>query len=138
MKEDYIDSQVTKIYDLLVKGSKIIDDWSIIEEDKFKQIKSKIITNINNIDFNKYREIVILAESKKEYFYIKYNSKFISIVSSPTEYGLLIEMPKIYAVNINVLNDIKPKIIDYSPKYILKLIGFKLNKKAIKDLAQFT
>ena len=137
MKEDYINNQVAKIYDLLVKGSKIIDDWSILEEDKFKEIKKKTIKNISNIDVNKYAEITILAESKKEYYYIKYNSKFISIVISETEYGLLIEIPKIYAVNIDVLTETKPKIIDYNPKYILKLIGFKLSKKAIKDLEQF-
>ena len=139
MKID-LNKEIQKIYDLLVGSKETIGDWAIIQPKISKKIRNKVtLTNINNITTNEYKEIILFAESKKEYYYIKYGGKFISLISAENEYGLAIAPPvQVYAVNLEAISKPNEPNKVYSPKEILKTIGFKLSKKALKDLEDFT
>jgi len=139
MKIDF-NKEIQKIYDLLLDSKETRGDWAIIQPEISKKIRNKIsIININNVLSNEFKERIILAETKKEYYYIKYSGKFISLISAETEYGLAIAPPvQVYAVNLEAISKPNEPSKAYSPKEILKTIGFKLSKKVIKDLEDFT
>jgi len=139
MKID-LNKEIQKIYDLLIDSKETRGDWAIIQPEISKKIRNKInIININNVITNEFKEKILLVESKKEYYYIKYSGKFISLISSENEYGLAIAPPvQVYAVNLEAISKPNEPNKVYSPKEILKTIGFKLSKKALKDLEDFT
>ena len=137
MKEKEVNN-LKKLYDLITGSAILIGNWGIANDSLYKKIKNKItITNINDIISNKYSETIIVTESKNKYYFIKYSPKFISIIESDTEYGAFLQDISIYAINILQVANQEDKNI-YSPKDILKICGFKVSKKAIKDLSDFT
>ena len=124
-----------------------IDNWIIVNNEAYLKNKGKI--NIisgdyeikDHISYNEYNEklttkqVTLLAETKSKYICIKYNSNFIAVNISDTEYGLTINEFTLFAVaNSEVigLNKDIPKL-----KEILKVLGWKATKKAIKDLEEF-
>lgn len=139
MKID-LNKEIQKIYDLLIDSKEVRGDWAIIQPKISKKIRNKVtIININNIINNEFNEKILFVESKKEYYYIKYSGKFISLISAENEYGLAIAPPiQVYAVNLEAISKPNEPNKAYTPKEILKTIGFKLSKKAIKDLDDFT
>lgn len=138
MNESSINNQIKKIYDALINSSKLIGNWAIVNNDIYKTINNKVtIKNINEIQANSFNETIISAESKSKYYLIKYSPKFISIIVSDTEYGVFLQNINIFALNILTLNNQEDKV-QYNHKDILKICGFKLSKRAIKDLDDFT
>lgn len=133
-----LQSIVKNIYDKLSNTQLIVKNWAIIDDQLYKTLKNKVtITAIGNLEINKYNELTCLLESKKNFYFIKWNSKFISIAQGESEYKLLLQIVNIFAINTNaILNTDSNKT--ESLKEILKIIGFKLNKKAKRDLEFFT
>ena len=137
MNETSINKQIKKIYDALINSSKLIGNWAIVNNDIYKTINNKVtIKSVNEIQVNTYKETIISAESKLKYYLIKYSPKFISIIVSDTEYGVFLQDINIFALNILTLNNQEDKV-KYKHKDILRICGFKLSKKAIKDLDDF-
>jgi hypothetical protein len=138
MNESSINNQIKKIYDALINSSKLIGNWAIVNNDIYKTINNKVtIKNINEIKVNTFNETIISVESKSKYYLIKYSPKFISIIVSDTEYGVFLQNITIFALNILTLNNQEDKV-KYKHKDILRICGFKLSKRAIKDLDDFT
>jgi len=138
MNDKSINSQIKKIYDALIKSSHLIGNWAIVNEELYKKINKKVtLKNINEIQVNSHGEIIISAEDKNKYYFIKYSSKFISIIVSDTEYGAFLQDINIYGLNILTLNNQEDNI-KYKHSDILKICGFKIAKKALKDLEDFT
>lgn len=133
-----LQSIVKNIYDKLNNTKYIVKNWAIIDDVLYNSLKNKVtITGIGNLEINKYNELTCLLESKKNFYFIKWNSKFISIAQGESEYKLLLQIVNIFAINTeSILNTETSKVA--SLKEILEVIGFKLNKKAKKDLEFFT
>jgi hypothetical protein len=129
---------VSEIYKKLNNTKYFVNGWAIIDDTSYNKIKNKIlINNINNITINNHNEYTCLLESKSKYYFIKWNNRFISIVESETEYGLLLNNINIFAINTLAITNNKIDNNIHSPKEILKIIGFKLNKKVKSNLDYF-
>lgn len=133
-----INDLVAQIYKKLTSTNIYRLGWAILDEKLYKKINNKIlIINIGNLNRNEYKESTCLLENKDKYYLIKWNDKFISINESDTEYGLVINELNIYAINAIKALEEKPTLKAPSLKQVLKIIGFKLSKKAKEHLNYF-
>ena len=133
-----INDLVAQIYKKLTSTNIYRLGWAILDEKLYKKINNKIlIVNIGNLNRNEYKESTCLLENKDKYYLIKWNDKFISINESDTEYGLVINELNIYAINAIKALEEKPTLKAPSLKQVLKIIGFKLSKKAKEHLNYF-
>ncbi|NBW15672.1 MAG: hypothetical protein EBR82_47565 [Caulobacteraceae bacterium] len=119
-----------------------IKDWVVVDEEYYNQYKNNI--TINNIklysgenEHTKRKEKYILAESKDKYIIIKYNSNFIAVNICEREYDLMnniilvmVNDKSVYNIENNVGEP--PEI-----KEIIKVLGWKATRKAMKDLEEF-
>lgn len=137
MKEEFLEEKLIEYYDRVNNPNYKIKDWVITSDDIYLKLKGKLRI-INIISINKLtNESIVVAESKNKYYAIKYNSNFICIKESNTEYGLVIDGYDLLAVNMKNLNQLAPKsqkLITF--KEITKLFEWKLTKKAI-DILDF-
>lgn len=133
-----INDLVAQIYKKLTSTNIYRLGWAILDEKLYKKINNKIlILNIGNLNRSEYKESTCLLENKDRYYLIKWNDKFISINESGTEYGLVINGLNIYAINATKALEEKPTLKAPSLKEVLKIIGFKLSKKAKEHLNYF-
>lgn len=133
-----INDLVSQIYKKLTSTNIYRLGWAILDEKLYKKINNKIlIVNIGNLNRSEYKENTCLLENKDKYYLIKWNDKFISINESDTEYGLVINELNIYAINAIKALEEKPTLKAPSLKQVLKIIGFKLSKKAKEHLNYF-
>ena len=133
-----INDLVAQIYKKLTSTNIYRLGWAILDEKLYNKINNKIlIVNIGNLNRNEYKESTCLLENKDRYYLIKWNDKFISINESDTEYGLVINELNIYAINAIKALEEKPTLKAPSLKQVLKIIGFKLSKKAKEHLNYF-
>lgn len=135
MKKDSLEVRLEKYYKELTNPKKIIGNWAIIDLDLLNKLNKIKLENINDIYTNK-TETIIVAESKKNFIIIKHNYLFIAIKLTSSEYGSLIQDWSLIAVNKNYLYGGKTENQD-SNKEIMKLLGFKLSKKAMIDFGYF-
>lgn len=119
-----------------------IGDWVVVDEFYYYKYKDNI--TLNNIklyngqnELTKRKEKYIVAETKTEYIVIKYNSNFIAVNICEREYDLMdsitlvmINDKSIYNIENNIGEP--PEI-----KEILKVLGWKATRKAIKELEEF-
>ena len=138
MREEFLEEKLAEYYNRVNSPNYKIKDWVITSDDIYLKLKGKFKI-INIISINKLLdESVIVAESKNKYYAVKYNSNFICIKESNTEYGLVIDGYDLLAVNIKNLNKLAPKsakLITF--KEISKMFGWKLTKKSIEILDYF-
>jgi hypothetical protein len=122
-------------YDRLKHPQKIIGNWAIIDLDLLNSLKEISIISINDI-YSNSGEKIILLESKTKYITIKVSLNFIAIKIINNEYNCIIKEWDLIAVDKNyIYKEIVTKPM--TNKQIIKFLGFKLNKKANKDLAYF-
>jgi len=135
MKFKSLEEKLELYYDKVKNPSKIIDNWAIIDIDAFNALNKITIISINNISHGEIDRI-ITTETKNKYIIIKYNPSFIATKVIDTEYDYLIKDWDLIAVDRDTIyKENISKII--SNKEIMKLLGFKLNKKARLDLEYF-
>jgi hypothetical protein len=133
-----INDLVAQIYKKLTSTNIYKLGWAILDEKLYKKINNKIlIVNIGNLNRSEYKESTCLLENKDRYYLIKWNDKFISINEADTEYGLVINELNIYAINAIKALEENPELKTPSLKQVLKIIGFKLSKKAKEHLNYF-
>lgn len=133
-----INDLVSQIYKKLTSTNIYRLGWAILDEKLYKKINNKIlIVNIGNLNRSEYKESTCLLENKDKYYLIKWNDKFISINEADTEYGLVINELNIYAINAIKALEENPELKTPSLKQVLKIIGFKLSKKAKEHLNYF-
>jgi len=135
MKFKSLEEKLELYYDKVKNPSKIIDNWAIIDIDAFNALNKITIISINNISHGEIDRI-ITTETKNKYIIIKYSPSFIATKVIDTEYDYLIKDWDLIAVDRDTIyKENISKII--SNKEIMKLLGFKLNKKARLDLEYF-
>jgi hypothetical protein len=133
MTEDELNSRLYSYYDKIKQPKYTIKNWIISDDNLYLKHKNKL--TFSNICFiNKYsKDCVVVAESKKEYYAIKYNGNFICIRQSETEYGLVTGGYELLAINKEVIKQLSTLEI---PKFkdICKIFNWKLTKIAKNDL----
>jgi len=135
MKFKSLEDKLELYYDRLKHPQKIIGNWSIIDLDLLNSLKKISITSVNDIYRNDGEKIIFL-ESKTKYLTIKVSLNFIAIKIINNEYDCVIKEWDLIAVDKDYIykgNTTKPMI----NKEIIEFLGFKLSKKATKDLAYF-
>ena len=135
MKYKSLEEKLELYYNKVKNPSKIINNWAIIDIDAFKTLHKLTIISINNISHGE-TDRIITTETKNKYLIIKYSPSFIATKVIDTEYDYLIKDWELIAVDRDTIyKENISKII--SNKEIMKLLGFKLNKKARLDLDYF-
>jgi hypothetical protein len=134
MDFDILESKLSKYYEKFSNPTYVIGDWAIVEDSLYKQLKNKL-NIVSILSYNQYKtENIIIAESKKEYYAIKYSGRFVCIRKSETEYGLVCDTYELLAINKTAVNKDDIEIIPF--KDLCKLLGWKLGKKA-KDYLDY-
>jgi hypothetical protein len=119
-----------------------VADWIVVDEEFYTLYKNQI--TINNIKlysgentFSKRPESYILAETKNDYIIIKYSANFIAVNICQREYELHNTI-SLVMVNKNATKNIENNSGDVpNIKTIIKTLGWKATRKAIKDLEEF-
>lgn len=139
MKNNSLEEKLELYYDKLQNPDKVIDNWAIIDIVAYNKLNKTTLTNINDINIHK-AEKIITAESKSSYVVIKYNANFIATKVIEREYDYLLKDWDLIAVNKDTLYKAESETLNklMSNKEIIKFLGFKLNKKFIKNLDYFS
>lgn len=135
MKKDPLEVKLENYYKELQNPKKLIGRWAIIDDKLLNKLNKTKLDHINDMYSNK-DETIIVAENKKNYIIIKHNYMFIAVKVINNEYESLMENWSLIAVNKNYLYGGEIKNRDTS-KEIMKLLGFKLSKKAMIDFEYF-
>jgi len=135
MKFKSIEEKLELYYDKLKNPAKIINNWAIIDIDAFNKLHKITLTNINNVSQGEIDRI-ITTENKNNYIVIKYSPNFIATKVIDKEYDYLLKDWDLIAVDREVMYKGETnKLI--SNKEIIKLLGFKLSKRAKDNLEYF-
>jgi hypothetical protein len=135
MKFNSLEDKLEEYYDKLKHPAKIIDNWAIIDIDALNELNKRTLTSISNISESEVDRI-ITTESKNNYIVIKYSPNFIATKVIDNEYNYLIKDWDLIAVDRETLYKGETNKL-MTNKEIIKLLGFKLNKKARLDLNYF-
>lgn len=135
MKKDPLEVRLESYYKQLKNPKKIIGKWAIVDDVLLTKLKKIKIENINDMYSNK-DESIIIGENKKHIIVIKHNIMFIAIKIIENEYQSLIDDWSLIAVNQQYLYGGKTDDKE-SNKSIMKLLGFKMTKKAMSNFAYF-
>ena len=136
MKFNSLEEKLELYYNKLKHPAKIINNWAIIDIDAFNKLSKITINNINNVSQSDIDRI-ITTENKNNYIIIKYSPNFIATKVIDTEYDYLLKDWDLIAVDRE--NMYKGELNKpMTNKEIIKLLGFKLSRKAIKDLSYFS
>ena len=134
MDFNVLEAKLSKYYEKFSNPTYVIGDWAIVEDSIYKKLNNKL-NIVSILSCNQYKtENIIVAESKKEYYAIKYSGRFVCIRKSETEYGLVCDTYELLAINKTAVNKDDIEIIPF--KDLCKLLGWKLGKKA-KDYLDY-
>jgi hypothetical protein len=119
-----------------------IGQWIVVDEIYYNLYKNKI--TINNIklysgenESTKRPESYVLAETKNDYIVIKYSANFIAVNICQREYELYNTI-SLVMVSENATKNIENNTGDVpNIKSIIKILGWKVTRKAMKDLEDF-
>lgn len=133
MNEAEFTEKLFEYYSIIKNPKYKAKNWIIADPKLYLSLKNKL--NITSVLFiNKYlNETIIVIETKKEYYAIKYNGNFVCLRRSETEYGLVTGEYELLAVNEKILKEISEKILLPFDE-ICKLFNWKLSKKAKQEL----
>jgi hypothetical protein len=135
MTKEEIELKLSKYLDKFTNPAYSLGDWIVVDDLLYKKLKNKLnIVSIisNNLFAN---ECVIVIETKKEYYAIKYSGRFVCVRRSETEYGLVSGEYEILVVNKVLTEDEDSNIMPF--KDLCKLLDWKLGKKAREYLDYF-
>jgi len=135
MTKQEIEIKLSKYLDKFTNPAYSLGDWVVVDDLLYKKLKNKL--NIYSIISNNLfaNECVIVIETKKEYYAIKYSGRFVCVRRSETEYGLVSGEYEILAVNKVLTEDEDSNIMPF--KDLCKLLDWKLGKKAREYLDYF-
>jgi len=135
MDFNILEAKLSKYYEKFLNPTYIVGDWVVVDDNTYKQLKYKL-NIISVLSYNKLEnESIIIVETKKEYYAIKYSGRFICIRKSETEYGLLCDTYDLLAINKINVDEYSPIQLDF--KDICKVLNWKLGKKAKEYLDYF-
>jgi hypothetical protein len=112
-----------------------LGDWIVVDDLLYKKLKNKlnIVSIISNNLYD--NQVIMVIETKKEYYAIKYSGRFVCVRRSDTEYGLVGGDYEILAVNKVLTEDEDSNIMPF--KDLCELLDWKLGKKAREYLDYF-
>jgi len=135
MDFNILESKLSKYYEKFSNPTYVIGDWAIVEDAIYKKLKNKL-NIVSLISFNKYyNEVIIVAETKKEYYAIKYSGRFVCVRKSETEYGLISDTYELLAINKTAVGKDNIEIISF--KDLCSILNWKLGKRAKEYLDYF-
>ncbi len=138
MNDDDITNKLYTYYNKAKSPKYIVNDWVIVDDETFIKHRNKLI--ISNICSNHYDDVklqkIVVFESKKKYYAVKYSNNFICLRESDTEYGLVIGEYDLIAMNKSTLYD-KTNDTNLTFINVCKLMGWKLNKQAKEYIEYF-
>jgi hypothetical protein len=136
MDFNILESKLSKYYEKFSNPSYVIGDWAIVDDVTYKKLNNKL-NIVSLISYNQYdNENIIVAETKKEYYAIKYSGRFVCVRKSETEYGLVSDTYDLLAINKTAVGKDDVEIIPF--KDLCDLLGWKLGKKAKEYLDYFS
>jgi len=137
-------NNINQFYDVYKSPKHIKHNWVIVNNEHYELNKGKLkiisanyytakakIYNEDDEIIN-HNQIIINAETLNKYITIRYNANFIAISESETEYGMIDNEMNLLAVrkmNSDKLNTDIPSF-----ELVLKILGYKITRKAHKDL----
>jgi hypothetical protein len=138
MTEETLLKKLELYYNKIKNPTYIIGNWIIVNDDLYHKYKNKInISSINSILHSEDYDIIVF-ETKKQYYAVKYSSNFVCIRESDNEYNLITDDYDLLGINKKIIHINQEEtnnnitIID-----LAKDLGWKLGKKAKKDFEQF-
>lgn len=135
MNFNELELKLSKYYEKFSNPSYVIGDWAIVEDSIYKGLKNKL-NIISILSYNQYNtENIIVVESKKEYYAIKYSGRFVCIRKSETEYGLVCDTYELLAINKTAVGKDDIEIIPF--RDLCKILDWKLGKRAKEYLDYF-
>lgn len=135
MDFNILESKLSKYYEKFSNPKYVIGDWVIVDDVTYKKLNNKL-NIVSLISYNQYNnENIIVAETKKEYYAIKYSGRFVCVRKSDTEYGLISDTYDLLAINKPAVGKDDIEIIPF--KDLCDLLGWKLGKKAKEYLDYF-
>jgi hypothetical protein len=136
MDFNILEAKLSKYYKKFSNPTYVIGDWAIVEDSLYKKLNNKL-NIVSLISYNEYdNENIIVAETKKEYYAIKYSGRFVCVRKSETEYGLVSDTYDLLAINKTAVGKDDVEIIPF--KDLCDLLGWKLGKKAKEYLDYFS
>ena len=136
MDFNILEAKLSKYYEKFSNPTYVICDWAIVEDSIYKKLNNKL-NIVSLISYNQYdNENIIVAETKKEYYAIKYSGRFVCVRKSETEYGLISDTYDLLAINKTAVGKDDVEIIPF--KDLCDLLGWKLGKKAKEYLDYFS
>jgi len=136
MDFNILEAKLSKYYQKFSNPTYVIGDWAIVEDSLYKKLNNKF-NIVSLISYNQYdNENIIVAETKKEYYAIKYSGRFVCLRKSETEYGLVSDTYDLLAINKTAVGKDDVEIIPF--KDLCDLLGWKLGKKAKEYLDYFS
>lgn len=130
-----LEDKLELYYDRLKSPPKIIKNWAIIDIDLLNNLKKIKVISINDI-YSYGNEKIIVLEDKSKYIIIKVTFNFLAIKITNNEYEFNIKDWDLLAVDKDFLYKEKATK-PMNNKEIIEFLGFKLDKKAKKDLEYF-
>lgn len=136
MDFNILEAKLSKYYEKFSNPTYVIGDWAIVDDVAYKKLNNKL-NIVSLISYNRYdNENIIVAETKKEYYAIKYSGRFVCVRKSETEYGLISDTYDLLAINKTAVGKDDVEIIPF--KDLCDLLGWKLGKKAKEYLDYFS
>ena len=135
MDFNILESKLSKYYEKFFNPTYTIRDWVIVDDIIYNKLNNKL-NIVSIISYNKFaNENIIIIETKKEYYAIKYSGRFVCIRKSETEYGLVCDTYDLLAINKVAVNKDDVELMSF--KNLCKILGWKLGKKAKEYLDYF-
>ncbi len=138
MTEETLLKKLELYYNKIKNPTYVVGNWIVVNDKLYNKYKNKInISSINSILHSEDYDIIVF-ETKKQYYAVKYSSNFVCIRESDNEYNLITDDYDLLGVNKEIAH-ISTKETNNNITLIdlAKDFGWKLSKKAKKDFEQF-
>lgn len=133
-----LEQQLVKYYETIKNPLYRLDNWIIANNELYNKVYNNLtISNIISVNQTTTNQLVIVFDTKKEYYVFKYNSSYICLKISQTEYGLITEDYQLLAVEQNAIYTLINNKEPARFKYLCKLFKWKISKRAKDDLDYF-
>jgi hypothetical protein len=133
-----LEQQLVKYYETIKNPLYRIDNWIIANNELYNIVYNNLtISNIISVNQTTTNQLVIVFDTKKEYYALKYNSSYICLKVSSTEYGLITEDYQLLAVDQNIVYTLVNNKEMARFRYLCKLFKWRISKRAKDDLDYF-
>ncbi len=133
-----LEQQLSKYYETIKNPLYRLDNWIIANNELYNIVYNNLtISNILSVNQTATNELVIIFDTKNEYYVFKYNNNYICLKISQTEYGLITEDYQLLAVEQNSIYTLINNKEMARFKELCKLLKWKISKRAKDDLDYF-